>query len=205
MILEIEYNRFSGKELQAKLFRLAREEPEIFYKTDIRPYGRKIKEKHERKNSKHHREECKITCGGFGCSFGRRPEQVGAEIKAMEEEGVICAYHTLINWDSTQDERVDALIEVKVTPQRGMGFDSIAERIYQYEEVDALYLMSGAFDFTVIVKGRTMKEVANFVSMKLGPMESVLSTATHFVLKRYKDHGTKLVAPKKDERMQVSP
>ena len=144
----------------------------------------------------------KLPVEDLAALLGEDPEQVGAEI---EEEGVICAYHTLINWDSTQDERVDALIEVKVTPQRGMGFDSIAERIYQYEEVDALYLMSGAFDFTVIVKGRTMKEVANFVSMKLGPMESVLSTATHFVLKRYKDHGTKLVAPKKDERMQVSP
>ena len=147
----------------------------------------------------------KLPVEDLAALLGEDPEQVGCEIKAMEEEGVICAYHTLINWDSTQDERVDALIEVKVTPQRGMGFDSIAERIYQYEEVDALYLMSGAFDFTVIVKGRTMKEVANFVSMKLGPMESVLSTATHFVLKRYKDHGTKLVAPKKDERMQVSP
>lgn len=147
----------------------------------------------------------KLPVEDLAALLGEDPEQVGAEIKAMEGEGVICAYHTLINWDSTQDERVDALIEVKVTPQRGMGFDSIAERIYQYEEVDALYLMSGAFDFTVIVKGRTMKEVANFVSMKLGPMESVLSTATHFVLKRYKDHGTKLVAPKKDERMQVSP
>ena len=147
----------------------------------------------------------KLPVEDLAALLGEDPEQVGAEIKAMEEEGVICAYHTLINWDSTQDERVDALIEVKVTPQRGMGFDSIAERIYQYEEVDALYLMSGAIDFTVIVKGRTMKEVANFVSMKLGPMESVLSTATHFVLKRYKDHGTKLVAPKKDERMQVSP
>ena len=147
----------------------------------------------------------KLPVEDLAALLGEDPEQVGAEIMAMEEEGVICAYHTLINWDSTQDERVDALIEVKVTPQRGRGFDSIAERIYQYEEVDALYLMSGAFDFTVIVKGRTMKEVANFVSMKLGPMESVLSTATHFVLKRYKDHGTKLVAPKKDERMQVSP
>lgn len=147
----------------------------------------------------------KLPVEDLAALLGENPEQVGTEIKAMEEEGVICAYHTLINWDNTKDERVDALIEVKVTPQRGMGFDSIAERLYQYEEVDALYLMSGAFDFTVIVKGRTMKEVANFVAMKLGPMESVLSTATHFVLKRYKDHGTKLVASKKDERMQVSP
>lgn len=137
--------------------------------------------------------------------LGEEEECVTKEVQAMEAEGIICGYHALINWDNTKDERVDALIEVKVTPQRGMGFDSIAERIYQYEEVDALYLMSGGYDFTVMIKGRTMKEVANFVSMKLSTMESVLSTATHFVLKRYKDHGTRLAAEKTDERMQVSP
>ena len=124
--------------------------------------------------------------------LGEEEECVTKEVQAMEAEGIICGYHTLINWDNTKDERVDALIEVKVTPQRGMGFDSIAERIYHY-------------DFTVMIKGRTMKEVANFVSMKLSTMESVLSTATHFVLKRYKDHGTRLAAEKTDERMQVSP
>ncbi len=137
--------------------------------------------------------------------LGEDEAKVAAEIEAMEEEHIICGYHTLINWDKTDDERVDALIEVKVTPQRGMGFDSIAERIYQYDEVDALYLMSGGYDFTVMIKGKTMKEVANFVSMKLSPMDSVLSTATHFVLKRYKDHGTSIEKPKQDERMKVSP
>ena len=137
--------------------------------------------------------------------LGEDEAKVSAEIEAMENEGIICGYHTLINWDKTSDERVDALIEVKVAPQRGMGFDSIAERIYQYDEVDAVYLMSGAFDFMVLINGRTMKEVATFVASKLSPMDSILSTATHFVLKTYKDHGTVIEQVKVDERMKVSP
>jgi DNA-binding Lrp family transcriptional regulator len=147
----------------------------------------------------------KLTTKDIAAILGEPEESVRAEVEAMENEHIICGYHTLINWDKTDDERVDALIEVKVTPQRGMGFDSIAERIYQYDEVDAVYLMSGAFDFTVLIKGKTMKEVANFVSLKLSPMDSVLSTATHFVLKKYKDHGTIIERPRKDERMKVSP
>jgi DNA-binding Lrp family transcriptional regulator len=100
---------------------------------------------------------------------------------------------------------VDALIEVKVTPQRGLGFDSIAQRIYQYDEVDAVYLMSGSFDFTVLISGKTMKEVASFVHSKLSVMDSVQSTATHFVLKKYKDHGTIMVkGHEKDDRLKVS-
>lgn len=147
----------------------------------------------------------KLSVQDIASILGEDEAKVAAEIAKLEEEHIICGYHTLINWDKTDDERVDALIEVKVTPQRGMGFDSIAERIYQYDEVDALYLMSGGYDFTVMIKGKTMKEVANFVSMKLSPMDSVLSTATHFVLKRYKDHGTSIEKPKMDERMKVSP
>jgi len=130
---------------------------------------------------------------------------IANEIAAMEKERVICGYHTLINWDNTTDEKVVALIEVKVTPQRGMGFDKIAERIYNYSEVEAFYLMSGAFDFTVILEGKTMREVAQFVSDKLAPMDAVLSTATHFVLKKYKDHGTILVHTVQDERMPITP
>lgn len=126
-------------------------------------------------------------------------------IADMEKEHVICGYHTLINWDRTSEEKVMALIEVKVTPQRGMGFDKIAERIYNFEEVHACYLMSGAYDFMVMLRGRTMREVAQFVSDKLSPMESVLSTATHFVLKKYKDHGTNIEQENKDERMLVTP
>ena len=125
------------------------------------------------------------------------------EIAAMEAEGIICGYHTLINWDKVTAEKVTALIEVKVTPQRGIGFDSIAERIYNYDEVHAVYLISGAFDFMVIIQEKTMKDAALFVSSKLSPMETVLSTATHFVLKKYKDHGTILEQKNRDERMLV--
>ena len=105
------------------------------------------------------------------------------EIADMEKENIICGYHTMINWDKTGEELVTAPIEVKVTPQRNMGFEKIAERIYQYSEVNSVYLMSGAYDFTVIVEGKTMRQIAQFVSEKLSTMNSVLSTATHFILK----------------------
>lgn len=137
--------------------------------------------------------------------LGESEVAVVNEIAEMEKEKIICGYHTLIDWDKTGDERVTALIEVKVTPQRGMGFDKVAERIYQYNEVTAVYLMSGAFDFTVIIEGRTMRQVAQFVSDKLSPMESVLSTATHFILKKYKDHGTIIAEEEQDERMLITP
>ena len=137
--------------------------------------------------------------------LGESEVSVANEIAQMEKEHIICGYHTLINWDNTSDEKVVALIEVKVTPQRGMGFDKIAERIYQYNEVNAVYLMSGAYDFTVFIEGRTMREVALFVSEKLSTLESVLSTATHFILKKYKDHGTVLVQEDQDERMLITP
>ena len=137
--------------------------------------------------------------------LGEDETAIANEIADMEKEGEICGYHTLINWDKTNNEKVNALIEVRVTPQKGMGFDNIAERIYQFSEVNAVYLMSGSFDFTVFIEGRTMRDVAQFVSDKLAPMDSVLSTATHFVLKKYKDHGTILSAKKKDERQLITP
>ena len=137
--------------------------------------------------------------------LGESEIAVANEIAEMEKEHIICGYHTLINWDNTSEEKVVALIEVKVTPQRGMGFDKIAERIYQYSEVEAVYLMSGAYDFTVFIEGRTMRQIAQFVSDKLGPMESVLSTATHFVLKKYKDHGTILAKKNEDTREKITP
>ena len=137
--------------------------------------------------------------------LGESEVAVANEIADMEKEHIICGYHTLINWDNTSEEKVTALIEVKVTPQRGMGFDKIAERIYQYNEVNAVYLMSGAFDFAVFIEGKTMKEVALFVSSKLSTLDSVLSTSTHFVLKKYKDHGTVLIEEVQDERMLVTP
>lgn len=137
--------------------------------------------------------------------LGENEALVAEEIAQMESEHIICGYHTLINWERTEDEKVIALIEVKVTPQREMGFDKIAERIYQYSEVKSVYLMSGSYDFTVILEAKTMRAVAQFVAEKLSPIESVLSTATHFVLRKYKDHGTVLSEGTPDERMLIAP
>lgn len=127
------------------------------------------------------------------------------EMENMEKEGVICGYHTLINWEKTDIEKVTALIEVRVTPQRGHGFDAIAERIYKYPEVDTVYLISGGYDLLVMLEGKSLKEVSNFVSDKLSTQESILSTATHFILKTYKDHGTIIGKKYTDERMKVTP
>ncbi len=131
--------------------------------------------------------------------------EIAAQMTQLEKDKVIFGYHTMINWDKAKIDKVTALIEVRVTPQRGDGFDNIAQKIYQFDEVSAVYLMSGAFDLTVIVEGRTMKEVALFVAQRLAPIDQVLSTSTHFVLKRYKDHGVVLEDTEKDERMLVSP
>lgn len=130
---------------------------------------------------------------------------VANEIADMEKEHVICGYHTLIDWEKTSKDQLTAMIEVKVTPQRGQGFDMIAERIYNFPEVKAVYLMSGGYDFMVMLEGKTMKEISLFTSSKLAPLESVVSTVTHFVLKKYKDHGTILEAKKVDERQVVTP
>ncbi|MCI8786839.1 MAG: Lrp/AsnC family transcriptional regulator [Eubacterium sp.] len=127
------------------------------------------------------------------------------ELEAMEEEHIICGYHTLINWEKTGIEKVTAMIEVRVTPQRGMGFDKVAERIYNYPEVESVYLISGGFDFMVILEGKTLREVSQFVSEKLSPLDSILSTKTNFILKKYKDHGTIMSEPVKDERMKITP
>ena len=127
------------------------------------------------------------------------------ELQKMEEEHIICGYHTLIDWDKTSADKVTALIEVRVTPQRGQGFDTIAERIYNYPEVRSVYLISGAYDLMVILEGKTLKQVSGFVSDKLSTLDSVLSTATHFILKKYKDHGTIFTKKSKDERMLVTP
>ncbi len=134
---------------------------------------------------------------------GRDESAVAQAIKDFEAKHVIAAYTTLINWELTDDQRVTALIEVKVTPQRDRGFDKVAERIYNYPEVKACYLMSGGFDLTVVIEGRTMKEVALFVAEKLAPIEAVTSTATHFVLKKYKDKGFVFGHETEDDREHV--
>ena len=147
----------------------------------------------------------KLDAGELAILLGEEEQTVAEEIRRMEDEKVICGYHTMIDWDKTSSEMVTALIEVRVTPQRGQGFDSIAERIYNYPEVRSVYLISGGYDLMVILEGKTLKAVSEFVSDKLSTMDSVLSTATHFILKKYKDHGTVFDKKNKDERMLVTP
>lgn len=137
--------------------------------------------------------------------LGVQEVDVVNELAALEAEGVICGYHTLIDWEKTSNEKVSALIEVRVTPQRGQGFDKVAERIYRYPEVRSVYLMSGGYDLMVILEGKTLREVSSFVSDKLSTLDTVLSTATHFILKKYKDHGTIIADAPKDERMLITP
>ena len=142
----------------------------------------------------------KVELSELAILLGTDEITVANEIADMEKEKIICGYHTLIDWDKAGVESVTALIEVRVTPQRNQGFDRIAERIYNYPEVNSIYLISGGFDFMVIIEGKTLREVAQFVSDKLAPMDAVLSTKTNFILKKYKDHGTILAKPAKDER-----
>lgn len=148
----------------------------------------------------------KLTAEDIAAILERPLDAVAREFKAMEDDKIICGYTTLIDWDKTAREFVTALIEVKVTPQRGNGFDKIAERIYRLPEVKSVYLMSGGFDLTVIMEGRNIKEISFFVSDKLSPIDAVISTATHFILKNYKDNGVILDKyEQEDERMIVSP
>ncbi|NLC68525.1 MAG: Lrp/AsnC family transcriptional regulator [Clostridiaceae bacterium] len=135
--------------------------------------------------------------------LNRSVDEVRAAIKTLEENNIIAGYKAVINWEKMPREAVTALIEVKVTPQRGRGFDKVAERIYRYPEVKACYLMSGGFDLTVIVECKTLKEVAFFVAEKLAPIESVVSTSTHFVLKIYKENGTVFEKKEEDSREAV--
>ncbi|MBQ3089603.1 MAG: Lrp/AsnC family transcriptional regulator [Oscillospiraceae bacterium] len=132
--------------------------------------------------------DCTLSKKQLGAMVGASPERVEEMIRDLEKKNIILGYKAVVDWDATDRNDVTALIEVKVEPQRDTGFDRIAERIYQYEEVEACYLMSGSFDMTVIISGRSLKEVSNFVSLKLSTIEGVKSTATHFILKKYKDN-----------------
>ena len=127
------------------------------------------------------------------------------ELQKLEEERVICGYHTLVNWEKTSIDKVTALIEVKVTPQRGKGFDRIASRIYNYPEVRDVYLISGGFDLLVTLEEKSLKDIAMFVSEKLSTLDSIISTGTHFILKKYKDHGTIMDKKHVDERELITP
>lgn len=136
--------------------------------------------------------------------LGVTEAEVANEIADLESSGIISGYYTLIDWDDTDEEKIDAIIEVRANTEREVGFDTIAEKIYRFDEVKSCYLVSGAFDFMLILEGKTMRQVANFVASKLSPIQYITGTATHFIMKRYKDYGTILGEKKKDEREKVS-
>ncbi|MCR5728286.1 MAG: Lrp/AsnC family transcriptional regulator [Lachnospiraceae bacterium] len=148
--------------------------------------------------------DSRIDLDEMAIRLGCTKDELTVAIAEMEADKVICGYPTLIDWDKVSEEKVTALIELKVTPQRGQGFDMIAERIYKFDEVESVYLMSGGFDLTVIIRGKSMREVSRFVFEKLAPMESIQSTATHFVLKKYKDQGIVMQFESDDERIQMN-
>lgn len=144
--------------------------------------------------------DCRTTPEDIAVMLDRNIEDVKEDIKKLEKTNVILGYKALINHEEIESDEVTAFIELCVTPQRGEGFDKIAERIYQYEKVQTVWLMSGSFDIGLIVKGKGMKEVALFVAEKLAPMDCVVTTKTHFVLKTYKEMGVPFVKSKNDER-----
>ncbi len=135
---------------------------------------------------------------------GMPVERVKKAIQEAEKKGAIVKYKTVINWEKAGEEQVLALIEVRVAPQRDRGFDAAAERIYRFPEVRSVYLTSGTYDLAVIVTGKNMREVAAFVAEKLAPLESVLGTVTHFILKRYKEDGEILEGEEQVKRLPVS-
>ena len=144
----------------------------------------------------------RLTAQQMAAMLGRDVSEVEKIIAECEAERIILGYTAVIDWDKTKDELVSALIEVKIAPQLGDGFDRIAERIYQYEEVDSLYLMSGTFDLAVIITGRSMKEISQFVFGRLAPIDGVTSTTTCFILKKYKEkHRVFYIPPEQEERM----
>ncbi|MDR2671443.1 MAG: Lrp/AsnC family transcriptional regulator [Oscillospiraceae bacterium] len=148
--------------------------------------------------------DCALTHAQIAAMLGVTAEEVTAAVRDYEEKGVILGYKAVVDWEKVGIETVTALIDVKTTPQRGEGFDRVAERIYQYDEVESLYLMSGGYDLSVLITGRTMKEVALFVAEKLAPLEAVTGTATHFLLRKYKEQGAVFAdREEQQERMRL--
>ena len=145
----------------------------------------------------------RLTVEQVAAMCGKETGDIKKMLDAYERDGVILGYQAIIDWDKTEREYVSALIEVKIVPKPDRGFDQVAERIYNYPEVKSLYLMSGSFDLALIIEGRTMKEVAFFVARKLAPLEDVMSTATHFVLRKYKDKGIVYGPAVNDERGNI--
>jgi DNA-binding Lrp family transcriptional regulator len=141
----------------------------------------------------------RLTAQQLGAMLGIEPGQASAAIEKFEADGVILKYMTLVDWDKISEDSVKALIEVKIAPQRGEGFDRIAERIYQYDEVESVYLMSGDFDLAVYINAKNIKDVAQFVYARLAPLEGVTATATHFILKKYKEKGCVFNVPSEQE------
>lgn len=138
--------------------------------------------------------------------LGVSAEEVRATIEKLEKEKIIIKYPAIVNWEKVdENDLVTAMIDVKVTPKREVGFDEIAERIYRFPEVQSVYLMSGAYDLSVVIEGKTMRQVAQFVSEKLSALDSVIGTTTHFILKKYKHDGVILEKPEDDKRMVVTP
>ncbi|MGD0111350.1 MAG: Lrp/AsnC family transcriptional regulator [Armatimonadota bacterium] len=149
--------------------------------------------------------DARLTAAQIAERVGRTEEEVARAIQRLEKSGVIRRYKTVIDWEKAGTERVYGFIEVRVSPERGVGFDAVAERIMQFPEVHSLYLMSGTYDLLVVVEGKGMREVAFFVAEKLAPLDHVLSTATHFVLKSYKVDGDVLVERSEVKRLPVTP
>lgn len=144
----------------------------------------------------------RYTAAQIAAMTGGDAAEVEALIAKYETEGIILGYSAIVDWDKTSDENVTALIEVKISPQRGDGYDRIAERIFQYEEVESLYLMSGSYDLAVHISGKSMKEISHFVFEHLATIDGVTSTATHFILKKYKEnHRAFSVTPEQEERV----
>ena len=150
-------------------------------------------------------EDCRIPLEKMAVMLGVSMQEVAETIDAMEADGTILRYRPVINWDKVNVNRVEAMIEVRVTPQRDMGFDAVARRIYRFDEVKSVYLMSGSYDLLVLVQARTLKELASFVASKLSPLEMVTGTATSFVLKRYKEEGVVFENEDADRRLVISP
>lgn len=147
--------------------------------------------------------DARLSTDEVAVMIGLSVDDTAEAIAELEKEKVILGYSTLINWEKTEANMVTALIEVRVTPQRGQGFDSIARRIYHYPQVQSCYLMSGGFDLMVIIEDSSLKDVAMFVSDKIAPLESVVSTSTHFILKKYKMNGTEFAVRDEDHREAV--
>ena len=147
----------------------------------------------------------RVNLSELAIMLGTEEAEIANAMQELEDDGIICGYHTMIDWDKTGIEKVTALIEVRVTPQRGQGFEDIAERIYKYPEVNTVYLMSGGYDLMVILEGKTLKDVASFVTNKLSTLDTVIGTTTHFILKKYKDHGTIMAKKYEDQREIVMP